>query len=248
MKEKIYTIPVNEAFDKDGECPFCELQRKLESDILNYVLGASYMEEDVREEMDKVGFCKDHYRRMFFAGNRLGTALILETHMKKINSQIGNLLDEELKGAEEKRSFFKKDKESSGFCEFAQHIGSSCYACNRIEGRMNSYIDTFFHLWKTEEEFKNKVKNGKGFCLEHMALILEEGKKRLGAKAYKEMLAEVVPIMKENMKRVEEDVSWFIKKYDYRFSNEPWKNSKDAIERGIAKVSAMMPEEAEKLK
>ena len=31
MKEQIYTIPLNEAFDKDSECPFCELQKKLET-------------------------------------------------------------------------------------------------------------------------------------------------------------------------------------------------------------------------
>jgi len=28
-----------------------------------------------------------------------------------------------------------------------------------------------------------------------------------------------------------EDVSWFCKKFDYRYDNEPWGNSKDAVER-----------------
>ena len=30
-----------------------------------------------------------------------------------------------------------------------------------------------------------------------------------------------------------EDVSWFCKKFDYRYENEPWNNSKDAIERAV---------------
>ena len=29
------------------------------------------------------------------------------------------------------------------------------------------------------------------------------------------------------------DVSWFCKKFDYRFDEEPWYNSKDSIERSI---------------
>ncbi|MEE1012732.1 MAG: DUF6062 family protein [Clostridia bacterium] len=28
-----------------------------------------------------------------------------------------------------------------------------------------------------------------------------------------------------------------MQKFDYRFKDEPWKNSKDAVERGILKVS-----------
>jgi hypothetical protein len=30
-----------------------------------------------------------------------------------------------------------------------------------------------------------------------------------------------------------EDVSWFCKKFDYRYESEPWKNSKDSVERAI---------------
>lgn len=35
---------------------------------------------------------------------------------------------------------------------------------------------------------------------------------------------------------MQEDVSWFIKKFDYRFLNEPWKNSQDAVPRGANKL------------
>ena len=112
---------------------------------------------------------------------------------------------------------------------------------------MNSYVDTFFHLWKTEEEFRDKVRNGKGFCLEHFQRILREGKQRLNGAAYKEMLELLIPIERENLKRVEEELDWFIQKFDYRFQDEPWKNSKDAVERGILMVSAAHMGEAEKL-
>lgn len=44
MKETIYTIPVNEAFDTADGCPFCALARRLEEERVDYTLGASMME------------------------------------------------------------------------------------------------------------------------------------------------------------------------------------------------------------
>ena len=58
MKERLFTIPVNEAFEAEDECPFCFLERKNEQEMLDFVLGsaASYMESDVREKTDQKGF------------------------------------------------------------------------------------------------------------------------------------------------------------------------------------------------
>ena len=92
MKEQLYTIPVNEAIDKNEECLFCTLNKKVEEDILNYILGPSYMEEDIRSETDKIGFCKKHYSQMYKAQNRLGVALILSTHMKNIRQNLNDIL------------------------------------------------------------------------------------------------------------------------------------------------------------
>ena len=60
MKEKIYTIPVNEAFSEDCECPLCHLEKKLESDAVDYTLGAAMMEPDYRILSNELGFCRRH--------------------------------------------------------------------------------------------------------------------------------------------------------------------------------------------
>ena len=39
MKEKLYTIPLNDAVNENDECPFCFIERKLEQDMINFVLG-----------------------------------------------------------------------------------------------------------------------------------------------------------------------------------------------------------------
>ena len=43
----------------------------------------------------------------------------------------------------------------------------------------------------------------------------------------------------DNLKRVDADLDWFIDKFDYRYKNEPWKNSKDAVERTITKTNSL---------
>ena len=86
MKEKLYTIPLNDAVNENDECPFCFIERKLEQDMINFVLGSSssYMESDIREQTDKIGFCRTHMKKMFDYGNTLGNSLILKTHYQKL--------------------------------------------------------------------------------------------------------------------------------------------------------------------
>ncbi len=95
MKEKLYTIPLMDAFRAGEECPFCYVERSLEEHAIDFVLGpgASYMEDDVRAETDAMGFCRTHFKKRYEYGNRLGTGLILKTHFQKLNQE----LDEQIK-------------------------------------------------------------------------------------------------------------------------------------------------------
>ena len=91
--ERIYTIPVNEAFDASASdpacgCPICALYRKLEEDELELILGGSMMEPDVRIRTNELGFCGTHFDRLFTRKNRLGLALILESHLAEIKGKL----------------------------------------------------------------------------------------------------------------------------------------------------------------
>jgi len=44
----------------------------------------------------------------------------------------------------------------------------------------------------------------------------------------------------DNMKRLQEDLEWFINKFDYRYADEPWKNAKDALPRAIQKINGIV--------
>ena len=86
MRENIATIPLIDAFKADGECPFCHLEREAEQHAISFILGSAYMEDDIREKTDTTGFCRHHFKMMYDYGNRLGNALILSTHLKKLNA------------------------------------------------------------------------------------------------------------------------------------------------------------------
>ena len=63
MKEKLYTIPVNDAFASSCECPICTMYKTLEDNSIEYTMGPSYMEDDVRSETDRLGFCDKHIKQ-----------------------------------------------------------------------------------------------------------------------------------------------------------------------------------------
>lgn len=246
MKERIYTIPLNEAFDANTECAFCRLYEKLETDALKYTLGASYMEEDVRENTDKVGFCKTHYKKMYDAQNRLGLSLILSTHLKKINADLKKAVCDDLRTLENsnKHTLFKKTNSKMSKTKLLiSSVSEGCFVCEKIANTMDRYIETFFFLWKTEQDFRDKVLNSKGFCLEHFKSILEVGEIKLSDKDYNEFVKLISPTMEENLRRIEEELLWFIDKFDYRYVDEPWKNSKDSLPRSILKTAGVTVDE-----
>ena len=96
MKEQLYTIPLMDAYRANDECPFCYIERDVEQNAIEFVLGpqASYMQDHVRAETDQIGFCRKHYEKLYAYGETLGNALILDTRLqlllKEMKKEIEN--------------------------------------------------------------------------------------------------------------------------------------------------------------
>ena len=95
MAEQLYTIPVNDAFHADCECPLCQMQKTLEEHAIEYTMGPSYMEDDNRAMTDKMGFCSHHISMLYKEKNRLGLALMLKTHTDKTTRDLKALSEKE---------------------------------------------------------------------------------------------------------------------------------------------------------
>ena len=244
MKEKLYTIPLNEAVNAHDECPFCFVERAVEQDLMDFVLGSgsSYMEADIREMTDKAGFCRMHFKKMFDFENTLGSAWILKTHYMKI---IGEMQKQFASFTPGKVSFkdklLKTTQAPNPIGVWITEKEESCYVCNQFKDTYERYMDTFFYMYVRDEDFRDRIKYSKGFCLVHFKDLIEAADIKLNDKDKTAFYEVILPLMEENMKRVYEDVSWMIEKFDYENKDKPWKNSKDAIQRGMQKIKGGYP-------
>ena len=222
MKETIYTIPLNDAFHAEDECPFCRLERDAEQHALEFILGkqSSYMEDDIRMETDRMGFCKTHMKMVFDQNNKLGLALVLKTHIDRTNKEI----EKRMKMPPKKASFFKKET-SNPLTDYIDELNKSCFICDRINNTFERYLHTVVATWKSDAAFRELYAKGKGFCTEHYGDLLKEGAKYLNQKELDEFTEITGKLYLDNMKRLAEELDWFADKFDYRFKDAPWKLS-----------------------
>ncbi len=248
MDEKLYTIPLTEAFEADDECPFCFVERKIENELLDFVLGSgsTYMESDVRAQTDAEGFCRTHFKKMFDYGNTLGNAWIMKTHLEAIRGQFRKQtkmfspsktsLMNRLRGG-------SKDNENS-IAAWTQEKEKSCYICSRFNQTYGRYMDTFFYLYKKDSSMQEKISSGKGFCLKHFGELCADADSQLNSKQKEDFYPLLFNTMDKALTRLQEDADWLVEKFDYRNQDADWKTSKDALQRCMQKLHGGYPADA----
>ncbi len=252
MKERIYTIPVSEAFRKDCECPMCLLEKKLEEDALEYTLGPSMMEPDSRIETNKKGFCSRHFARLYnLQKNRLALGLVIDTHLMEQNGVMKKMYDDYLPRIKKEASSgtmeqavqsLKKGKSQT--VQFIQSLldklismETSCTICEKINRNMEKFTDVILYLYFKEPDFREIFHSKKGFCLKHIKKLLEGSLKYLNGGRRSEFVLTLMSMELIHLDRIKEEVNWFTQKFDYKNQDAPWNNSQDAIPRSIEKIT-----------
>ena len=246
MKEQLYTIPLNDAVNAGDECPFCFVERSLEQDSLDFVLGscASYMESDVRALTDAQGFCREHFKKMFDYGNTLGNGWILKTHFMKTRNDLDNEIKRFRPGKVSLADKLKGKTASNSIVNWVRAREESCYVCRHSEEIYARYIDTFFVMFKDDENFRSRVAASKGFCITHFGDLCAAADAKLSGPQLDAFYEMIFPLMQKNLDRLQEDVNWLIEKFDYRNADADWKESKDAVQRGMQKLKGGYPADA----
>ncbi len=226
--EQIYTIPVNEAFDLVGEkrecgCPLCVLFKKLQDDELDIILGASMMEPDIRIKTNEQGFCRTHFKMMMARNKALPLALMMESHLGEVSRKLDGPV-------------VLGNKRAAAISALGALEGD-CYICKRIEKNLNAMIATVVYLWESDIDFQKKFAKAPYFCLPHYRAMLDYAAKKMSKKLFADFYDSAYKIQKEYLQSLTEDVSWFCKKFDYRYDKEPWYNSKDSVKRAVKFIS-----------
>lgn len=243
MAEQLHTIPISDAMENAGECPFCYIERRVENHCMDYVLGhgASYMEADIRDMTDRQGFCRSHFKKMFDYGNSLGNAWILKTLMLRNMNEMTKEFKSFHTADSSAKKLFGKSSTGNSIVDWIEQRESSCFICNSVTNTFQSYMKTFFHMYKEEEALRKQVAQSKGFCLSHFKILCQGADKYLSKSMREDFYNTILPLMSENFERVYEDIAWFIEKYDYKNKDADWKDSKDAVQRTMQKLRGADP-------
>lgn len=222
MREQIYTIPINEAFEKEDGCPLCRLHRDLEEKSLDYVMGAAMMEPDVRIATNQAGFCRAHLTRMEQMKNRLSLALMLQTRLPEVKKRL-----ESATAGLAKRP------------EAIRETAESCYVCNRAADFMGKYLQNILYLYRTEPSFQELFARQPFFCVPHLADLLETGKKALRGREYNQFCQVLNQVESAYLAQLQQDVDTFCKSFDYRYSGTDLSTAKTSCERASDFLSGM---------
>lgn len=248
MKETIYTIPVNEAYSVDCECPLCELEKKLETEAVQYSLGSAMMEPDYRILSNEKGYCNRHFNMMFNTENKLALALVLDTHLMEVRESIEELKKmPELKPAS-KIKLIKKGGIYDAIDKISETLSKtecSCVTCDKINHTMDRYIDVLLYMWSKDDEFKEKFISSKGVCLKHFKMLAECAKTSLKGTDIADFLNVLIDKEINELSRIQDDIHKFTLKFDYRNQDMPWGTAKDAPKRTIEKLSGYIGENGE---
>lgn len=240
MKEKIYTIPVNDAYRSAAPCPLCSLAKSVEQSSLDYYLGASLMEPDVRVSTNKIGFCGTHLQKLYGREiNRLGLGLMLHTHLQDLWTDVGGDLS---KAAPSPGSFFKgRDKDyKKNLEELAAKMekrADSCVICEKVDYSMQRYLDVLLWMFFEDKSFHDLFVQKNSHCMYHVAFLLRGAAKYLSQNQAAEFVRTLADQQNAGVDNLITDVEWFTLKFDYRNKDKPWGGAKNAIPRAISFLS-----------
>lgn len=254
MKEKLYTIELTDAVNAEDECLFCWLERKLEQECLEFVLGSSYMESDIREQTSRQGFCRHHTKMMFDYGNTLGNAWILKSRMEHMNREFARQMEQYRPETAARGGLLGKLRTGSRTREAGGAIQAAtpaeawlraeethCYVCGRMKTVYERMLDTFVYMLRSDPAFGDRLMQSKGFCLHHFAEVLSVCASQLKPQEQEVWVPRLDQLMRRNLDRIQEDIDWLIEKYDYRNRDADWKQSKDAVQRTMQKLTGGHP-------
>ncbi len=248
MKEKLYTIELTDAVKSGDECLFCWLERKLEQENLEFVLGSSYMEDDIRGETSRKGFCRHHTKMMYDYGNSLGNAWIFKSWLEHMNGELKKQMAHYVPG--KGGGFLGRLRktgqagESGGSSQAEAWLRSEeghCYVCGRMKVIYGRMLDTFVYMLRNDPEFCGLLMDSKGFCFHHFADVLTVCEEKLKPEEKQQWIPKLGELMARNLDRVQEDIDWLIEKYDYRNKDADWRQSRDAVQRVMQKMAGIYP-------
>jgi hypothetical protein len=204
-----------------GRCPVCELLRKKSMNYIDHALYGLVVDPQTQNRFaESGGYCRRHGEMLFKIpwGSALGVAIL---HRRLIEDAA-----DALKSAGSKPGAGRAAK-------LEKAIQPDCLACKveqeALEGILQTVVTT---LKEKDERMTEAVGQGRGFCLHHLDALLAATKD-----------AETASILRQHglrtAERLLEELSEFIRKSDYRFTQEQMGGEGDSWMRAVAWMTGL---------
>jgi len=257
-KSDILSLPIEDAVKASTECPLCWLTEKEEIRFLESFYSEGVMNPWYRAKIIHTrGFCSYHSHRLLWfveevCPEKLGLALVLENLVREPLISLQKLLKESRglldvwrrRGikATFKGILLKKNPES--LHRFAGNVfanlrsfDTQCPACKSLEESDTSRIDTLTKMLLHRQGFVRIFKEeSKGLCLPHFNKTILVASERLRQHDFATFVEILLPLQVKHLKRIRFELKERIRKYDYRFANEPIGSEADIVERATRKL------------
>ena len=214
MAYHIDTGLIKEKFKTNCECPLCEIKAIVEEQLLHEFLNDAVMEETTRLKVNQLGFCSDHFDKLFARQNKLSLALQVYTRVETLQRVI------------EKASTLKGGLKQAEKLVSEQ---STCIICDYLEESMVKYYKTIAQMYEKEEDFYKTLCTTKGFCIDHYVALLKYAK--YAGKFANEYVAMLTDVERRNFSRLQQELKGFCDKHDYRNAMTPLGSSETALPR-----------------
>lgn len=234
MKEKIYEIPIWDAFQLENcECPLCSIEKRSDDNYIDALFTEMVMDVRLNPQLVKdYDFCHEHFEKLYRFPDKCGLAVLTNRILYAKRENLKKASSYATVKSSSLKSLFSKEKKQE-----EQKPAKNCLLCERLNKDMDNYLETLVNLWVKEEKFRELYAASRGFCISHYDALIKLSSQCMKNEAKQKGFNEITyKIQEKNLERLQEEMEWFISKFDYRFADEPWKNSKDALIRTIQKL------------
>lgn len=207
-----------------AECFLCALEDEIESKYIDAYLSEFVMDAKAREKLvESMGFCNHHFYRMLITATKPessdghGIANIAQSIIEK-------LLQEFQKQKKQRREFFTQTK---------MH---KCPACAHMSNLMEIYDRKILELLSSrDEEFLKLLKDSKGLCIPHFITLLKTLEDTMHNQN-QDVIDVIFEVEEKSFRRLKSELSEYIRRQSYEFSNEDRRAVEDVLLRSIQKI------------
>ena len=232
-------MPSSTAYDllqachKPG-CPACRVEQGAVERYISNLFYESVNDIQIRERLrSSLGFCREHARLAVDnnLGNALGFAIIYQDVINNILKQLKS--DAELPHTRRWSTLLQRVPEQIG--EIVQRVlyaltpQKHCVACQQRERTLHLIISSLMESLQ-EPEMREALRTSDGLCIPHL-------KKAFEAVTDPDVCDVLLSIQREKLESLRAELAEFIRKNDYRFTEEGIGAEGDSWRRAIGRLT-----------